>query len=396
MKKFSLIYICLILFHFNANNVLGFSIYYTQANQGINQINSDGNNNVLLVPEPSMWIFQKIEIDRLNRRIYWTDTYADVIQRANMDGSNVETIYTAPALHGCYDLAIDTDNGKMYWSDNSSVGEHTLHTIIYKANLNGSDIQPVIYGTGRSFSIEITDGKLYWNEYTDLENYVGESLLKRANIDGTDEEILYARYTNTQIFGDSGVFKGLDVDERTNTIYWSERYPNRYVLKKSNFDGSLIYDIIEFTDDPIFGVAVDQLNNELYWLKSGIFKSDLEGNNIQLIFDSSTCNDLALDLNIQPTIDAILSFFDQSVANETLTGYGHGNSANNRLNVLRKKLQMAGDLIDIGDIDGACVHLKVASRKCDGVTPPPDFVQGDSVSELYVMITELMAELGCE
>jgi hypothetical protein len=97
-----------------------------------------------------------------------------------------------------------------------------------------------------------------------------------------------------------------------------------------------------------------------------------------------------------PNIDAILDFFDQSVSGGSITGYGHGNSANNRLDAFRKKLQMASDLIDIGDTDGACVHLEAASKKCDGITPPPDFVMGESVSELYVMITELMAELGCE
>ena len=97
-----------------------------------------------------------------------------------------------------------------------------------------------------------------------------------------------------------------------------------------------------------------------------------------------------------PTIDAVLKFFDDSVADGSLKGYGHGNSANNRLNALRAKLQMASDLIDIGDIDGACIKLDVASEKCDDHFPPPDFVAGDAVSTLYGMIVELTAELGCE
>ena len=50
----------------------------------------------------------------------------------------------------------------------------------------------------------------------------------------------------------------------------------------------------------------------------------------------------------------------------------------------------------ISVIDLACVYLKVASEKCDGIFPPPDFVQGDAIGELYNMITELMGELGCE
>lgn len=99
---------------------------------------------------------------------------------------------------------------------------------------------------------------------------------------------------------------------------------------------------------------------------------------------------------LEPTIDAILDFFDESVADVTLFGIGPGRSANGRLNALRNMLEMAGDLINIPDIEGACGQLKAALKKCDGERKPPDFVAGPAASELYTMITELMAELGCE
>lgn len=98
----------------------------------------------------------------------------------------------------------------------------------------------------------------------------------------------------------------------------------------------------------------------------------------------------------EPTIDFILEFFDESVANGSLTGDGQGNSANGRLNALINMLEMAGDLIAIGDIEGACGQLKAASRKCDSESPPPDFVTGYAVTELYNMISELMKSIGCE
>ena len=100
--------------------------------------------------------------------------------------------------------------------------------------------------------------------------------------------------------------------------------------------------------------------------------------------------------DILPTIDAILEFFDQSVADGLLTGDGPGNSANGRLEALRNMFEMAADLIAIGDIDGACGELKSASKKCDGAPKPPDFVAGPAASELCAMISDLMAELGCE
>ena len=59
-------------------------------------------------------------------------------------------------------------------------------------------------------------------------------------------------------------------------------------------------------------------------------------------------------------------------------------------------LEMAGDLIYVNDIEGACTQLKSALGKCDGKSPPRDFVTGPAVSELYNMILEPIEEIGCE
>ena len=100
--------------------------------------------------------------------------------------------------------------------------------------------------------------------------------------------------------------------------------------------------------------------------------------------------------SIPPTIEAVIEFFDASVADVVLEGEGPGNSANARLNALRNMLEMAGDLIEIPDIEGACVQLKAAMEKCDGDPLQPDFVTGPAAPELCAMISDLMAELGCE
>jgi hypothetical protein len=99
---------------------------------------------------------------------------------------------------------------------------------------------------------------------------------------------------------------------------------------------------------------------------------------------------------IPPTIEAVLKFFDASVADVTLEGEGPGKSAEARLNALRNMLEMAGDLIEIGDIEGACWQLKAALEKCDGDPLQPDFVTGEAVTELYNKILELMEELECK
>jgi hypothetical protein len=96
--------------------------------------------------------------------------------------------------------------------------------------------------------------------------------------------------------------------------------------------------------------------------------------------------------NFAPIIDSILEFFDGSVADGSLEGSGPGNSADGRLNALRDMLEMAGNLINICDIEGACEQLMAAYKKCDGYDP--EFVEGEAVSELSNMILDLMDELG--
>jgi len=53
-------------------------------------------------------------------------------------------------------------------------------------------------------------------------------------------------------------------------------------------------------------------------------------------------------------------------------------------------------LFENGDIEGAYGQLAAASRKCDGQSPPPDFVEGEAVTDLQEMLATLMNDCGCE
>jgi hypothetical protein len=58
-------------------------------------------------------------------------------------------------------------------------------------------------------------------------------------------------------------------------------------------------------------------------------------------------------------------------------------------------LEDISNLIAGGDIPGACQKLSGAMKKCDGITPPPDFVGGDAADELFDRMNDLWLELGC-
>jgi Tol biopolymer transport system component len=91
----------------------------------------------------------------------------------------------------------------------------------------------------------------------------------------------------------------------------------------------------------------------------------------------------------------VLNFFDDKVGTGDLQGIGSGNSADGKLNALRNKIIESDDLIDAGDIAGACDVLEGAYKHCDGQPRPKDFVSGDAASELAEMIQDLMLNIGC-
>jgi probable HAF family extracellular repeat protein len=71
-------------------------------------------------------------------------------------------------------------------------------------------------------------------------------------------------------------------------------------------------------------------------------------------------------------------------------------SAAGRQNAFENMLRTAGDLVDAGDLAGACGQLHAALVRVDGQPRPPDFVTGDAADEVAGGIQQLMASLGCD
>ena len=95
----------------------------------------------------------------------------------------------------------------------------------------------------------------------------------------------------------------------------------------------------------------------------------------------------------------VQDFFDESVEAETLEGVGPGASADGRLGGVSNMIVVAGELIEDGNIPGACEQLLDAFEKTDGLGPPaspPDLVTGDAADDLAEKIQDLMTLLECE
>lgn len=92
-------------------------------------------------------------------------------------------------------------------------------------------------------------------------------------------------------------------------------------------------------------------------------------------------------------VQETLSFIDDSVEAGTLEGSGPGNSGEDRLNALTNMMETAADLIEDCNYDGAYNLVEQAHRRCDGLSPPPDFVEGETRGTLAEMTADLMAIL---
>ncbi len=92
-------------------------------------------------------------------------------------------------------------------------------------------------------------------------------------------------------------------------------------------------------------------------------------------------------------IQDILDYFDASVTDGTLVGYGPGNSASKRLNALHNMIESASDLINAGNDAQAIDQLGSIAKKTDGISKPQDFVAGDAAAVLNTMINDLIADL---
>jgi hypothetical protein len=103
-----------------------------------------------------------------------------------------------------------------------------------------------------------------------------------------------------------------------------------------------------------------------------------------------------LEVVSEPSLDGILVFFDEAVANGTL----EGNAkkwwvADKKLDKMRKLLKTAKCRIKQDKIKAACKKLDKAYLRCDGEPGPKDYVKGEATAELADMINEVIL-IQCE
>jgi hypothetical protein len=157
-----------------------------KANDGsILRSDLNGKNMKTIVPTGGTFTPKQVQIDTLNRKLYWSDREGMRVMRANVDGSNIETLVDTSRGDGrpgrdatkwCVGVAVDAPGGELYWSqkgaDNAGQGR------ICRAGL---ELRPGETPAGRSdvevlydelpepidLDLDLTQRYLYWTDRGD-------------------------------------------------------------------------------------------------------------------------------------------------------------------------------------------------------------------------------------
>lgn len=126
---------------------------------------------------------------------------------------------------------------------------------------------------------ELRAPQVYW---TDNDN----GTLHRANLDGSGKELLFQAPDNVE---------GLAIDVPANKMYWVENAAAR--IGRANLDGTGVEYVVSGVGG-IANVTLDVLGGKMYWAGSGVWRSNLDGTDQEMILAKTTAfaGDVELDL----------------------------------------------------------------------------------------------------
>jgi hypothetical protein len=156
------------------------------ANDGsIERADLDGNNAIHIVPNGGTFTPKQLQLDRKNRKLYWSDREGMRIMRANLDGSKIETLVDTSqgdARPGkdlkkwCVGIALDVERGKVYWTQKGP--EKAGLGRLFRANLeiaegqtpaNRQDIELLYTNLPEPIDLDLDLGNrtMYWTDRGD-------------------------------------------------------------------------------------------------------------------------------------------------------------------------------------------------------------------------------------
>lgn len=192
------------------------------------------------------------------QHVYWADLANNGtgrIARGNLDGSNVTDVTTTGFAQQPSSVAIDQIEAKIYWTDGLALGGNGA---IHRANLNGSNSEMIVPNAGLSsgIAVDAINGKVYWTSFEGV---------YRANLDGSDVEPLIP--PSGVGFGAYGVA----VDLLHNRLFWTEFQTSPSIVGRilsADLDGTDIQTIYDVNGTGPVAIALNPAGGTMYWVDS--------------------------------------------------------------------------------------------------------------------------------
>jgi PKD repeat protein len=196
-------------------------------------------------------------------KMFWSDFQAGgKIWKANLDGSNVELV--AEFEGDAYQIALDQQNKIIYFAEDSN---SDTPSYIKSVGYDGSNLTTIVTSAidkqFRAVSVDVARNLLFYHDAYD-------EITFKSNLDGSNPvEILEGKYGYV-----------LEADLVNQKLYFNENRPGR-ALVRMGYDGSDFTTISSGENDRMYGIAIDNEDNKLYWSSGNSLKvSDLDGGNV--------------------------------------------------------------------------------------------------------------------
>jgi len=242
-----------------------------KANDGsILRSDLDGKHVTTIIPPGGTFTPKQIQIDKVNRRLYWSDREGMRVMRANLDGSSIETLVDTSegdarpgpdARKWCVGVAVDLIEGEIYWTQKG--GDNAGEGRVFRANVdippgqaaaNRKDIELLYEGLPEPIDLELDlhNRMIYW---TDRGDPPRGNTVNRAPIDPVSPGV---RKEPTILFTHLMEGIGLALDRKGGRMFITDFAGSVY---SANLDGSEQKTLL-FGQGNLTGIAYTEIQTQ--------------------------------------------------------------------------------------------------------------------------------------
>jgi hypothetical protein len=271
-------------------------LFFLSASSGqIFSANPDGSDLKIILSEGRR-IPDGIVVDTEAGHLYWTNmgnpsVNDGSIERADLDGSNATHIVSNGGTFTPKQLQLDRKNKKLYWSDREGMR-------LMRANLDGSKIETLIdtsQGDARpgkdvkkwcvGIALDVERGKLYWTQKGPEK--AGQGRIFRANLEIPNGQTPTSRQDIEVLYNNLPEPIDLDLDLGKRMMYWTDRGdpPRGNTVNRAPMDATTGHRpepeiVVKHLMEGI-GLALDLNNGRMFVsdLAGSVYSVDLDGSN---------------------------------------------------------------------------------------------------------------------